>query len=166
MRNRTSITADLIKGAIAGAVATLVLDQVTSFMYERESSRARQAEDRARQGRTAYENAAEKIATMFGARIDAKQRKRLGGIIHWALGISAGAGYAVYGRRVPGLRRFAGGGFGTTFWATVDEGLVSVLGLTPPPSEFPLQTHLRGLAGHLAFGIVTDRTLGVLDAVA
>ncbi len=166
MRKRTSLTADLIKGSVAGAVATLVLDQVTNFMYQRENSRDRQAEDRARRGRTAYETAADKIAAAFGRQLDEQQRKRLGAIVHWALGISAGAAYATYGRRHPSLRRAWGAAFGTAFWASVDEGLVSLAGLTPPPSAFPAVTHLRGLAGHVAFGVAADRTLRLLDAAA
>lgn len=166
MRRRAHITAELLKGAVAGAVATLVLDRVTTFLYQHESTGARCTEDRARHGRTAYEAAAEKVAGLFGARLDADQRKRLGAVMHWTLGIAAGAAYATYGRRHPSLRRGAGGAFGTAFWAAVDEGLVSLLGLTPPPKAFPAETHLRGLAGHLAFGVAADGTLRLLDAVA
>jgi hypothetical protein len=166
MRGRSHVTADLVKGAIAGTVATLVLDRVTTFMYEHERATVRNAEDRARSGRTAYEVAAEKLAVMLGTDLDAEQRKRVGLVIHWALGIAAGIGYAVYGRQRPSLRRAFGSAFGTAFWAAVDEGLVSLLGLTPPPKAFPVETHVRGLAGHLAFGVVADRTLRLLDAVA
>jgi uncharacterized membrane protein YagU involved in acid resistance len=165
MKSRDNFAITLVKGAVAGAVATLVLDRITTFMYERESPDARKTEDRARGGITTYETAAERIAALWGTNLDAEQRKRLGLIIHWALGIAAGVAYATYGRKRPSLRRGAGSAFGTAFWAAVDEGLVSMLGLTPPPKAFPVETHVRGLAGHLAFGIVTDRTLRLLDAV-
>ena len=69
-------------------------------------------------------------------------------------------------RRFNSLGRTVGLGFGTAFWALLDEGLVPALGLTPGPLAFPWQTHARGLAGHLTFGTVTDGTLRVLDAVA
>jgi hypothetical protein len=166
MRRKTSMSKDLVKGAIAGAVATWALDLVTTWLYEREPGRARQQEDRARQGRTAYEAAAEKAARRLGRQLTGNERRRLGAAIHWALGIGAGAAYSAFGRRIPALRRGGGGAFGTTFWAAVDEGLVSLLGLTPPPKAFPWETHVRGLSGHVAFGIVADRTLRVLDAVA
>lgn len=166
MRRRANLPADVLKGAIAGAVATAVLDRVTTFMYERESPGARKTEDRARAGRTAYETAAERIAALLGTNLEGEQRKRVGLIIHWALGIAAGVAYATYGRKNPTLRRGAGSAFGTAFWGAVDEGLVSLLGLTPPPKAFPIETHIRGLAGHLAFGVTADRTLRLLDAVA
>jgi hypothetical protein len=166
MRRRTSTGKDLLKGAIAGAVATWTMDRVTARMYERENAPARKMEDRVRHGRTAYEVAAEKAAKLLGRELTKQERRRLGAAIHWALGIAAGAVYGAFGRRLPAFRRAGGGAFGTAFWAAIDEGLVSLLGLTPPPKAFPWETHARGLAGHLTYGIVADRTLRVLDAVA
>lgn len=166
MRRRTSTGKDLLKGAIAGAVATWIMDRVTTRMYEQENQAARETEDRVRHGRTAYEVAAERAAQLLGRQLTREQRRRMGAAIHWALGITAGAAYGAFGRSIPAFRRGGGGAFGTTFWAAVDEGLVSLLGLTPPPQAFPWETHARGLAGHLTYGIVADRTLRVLDAVA
>jgi hypothetical protein len=165
MRRNRSAT-ELVKGAIAGAVATWTLDRVTNWMYKREPEGARLREDRIRHGRTAYEAAAERVAQLVGRRLDPDQRRSLGTAIHWALGIGAGVVYTAFGRRFPGARKAGGVAFGTAFWAAVDEGLVSLLGLTPPPPAFPWETHARGLAGHLAFGLAADGTLRVLDAVA
>lgn len=160
---RNSIGEDLIKGAIAGAVATWVMGKVTGAMYRREDRSARRREDAAHGGRTAYGLAAERAAGAAGATLGDKQREHLGGALHWALGIGAGAAYAVLRRR---LGRGSGLGLGTLFWAAVDEGLVPALGLARGPLAFPWQTHACGLAGHLSFGTLTDRTLRLLDAVA
>jgi hypothetical protein len=165
-RYRSSTGSDLMKGAIAGAVATGVMDRITNMLYERESKGVRQLEDSLRQGRTAYEAVAEKAAGLLGKQLEEGDRRRLGKAVHWTLGIAAGASYAVLRHRLPALQRAGGAKFGTAFWAAVDEALVSALGLTPPPTSFPFQTHARGLVGHLTFGIVADRTLRVLDAVA
>ena len=166
MRQKTSTSNDLLKGAIAGALATWIMDQVTTFMYQHERDPSRLIEDRARHGQSAYETAAEKLARLLGRELSPEERHRLGLAIHWALGIAAGAAYAAFGRRIPAFRGAGGAKFGTAFWAAVDEGLVSLLRLTPPPKSFPWETHARGLAGHVAYGIVADRTLRVLDAVA
>jgi hypothetical protein len=163
---RGSTTESLLKGAIAGAVATWAMGRVTNYLYQREGRSARRAEDEARHDRTAYEIAAEQVAGVLGRTLSEAERSRLGNAIHWALGIGAGVAYAVLGRRNPRVRRAAGTAFGTGFWATIDEGLVSLLRLTPPPKAFPWQTHARGLAGHLAFGAVTDGTIRLLDAIA
>ena len=165
-RSRSKLADDTVKGVIAGVLATWVLDLVTNWMYQREPQHARQQEDRARHGRTTYEAAAERTAELLGRTLSDRERQRLGTAIHWALGIGAGVAYSTFAREIPAFRKAGGAAFGTTFWAGVDEGLVSLLGLTPPPRAFPWETHARGLAGHLAFGIVTDRTLRVLDAVA
>jgi hypothetical protein len=166
MRRQTSVGKDLVKGAIAGALATWVMDRITTFMYQHENRTVRLLEDGVRHGRTAYETAAEKLAGLAGRQLSEEERSRLGITLHWALGIAAGAAYGAFARNIPPFRAAGGAKFGTAFWAAVDEGLVSLLGLTPPPKAFPWETHARGLVGHLAFGIVTDRTLRVLDAVA
>jgi hypothetical protein len=164
--NDHSIGGDLIKGAIAGAVATWVMGKVTDRLYQRENRWARRREDDARSGKTSYGALAEKAAGAMGATLDDESRERYGVAAHWALGVGAGAVYAVLRRRFNALGRAAGVGFGTMFWAAVDEGVVPALGLTPGPRAFPWQTHARGLAGHLTFGTVTDGTLRLLDAVA
>jgi hypothetical protein len=163
---KSGTASDLVKGAIAGAVATGVMDKLTGVLYEGESKGARRQEDRARGGKTAYEVAADKAAGLVGTHITDEDRHRYGNAVHWSLGIAAGAAYAVLRHKIPGLRRAGGAKFGMAFWAAVDEGVVSILGLTPPPQAFPVQTHARGFVGHLVFGIVADRTLRVLDAVA
>jgi uncharacterized membrane protein YagU involved in acid resistance len=163
--DRHGLAEDLLKGAIAGAVATWVMGTVTNVMYRRQDGWARKQEDKARAGTTAYGAAAEKAARVVGTTLGDKQREQAGSALHWTLGIGAGAVYAVVRRRFQGIARLAGVGFGTAFWAAVDEGLVPALGLTPGPLAFPWQTHARGLAGHLTFGTVTDGTLRVLDAV-
>jgi hypothetical protein len=118
-------------------------------MYQHEGGQAREREDRARAGRSAYESAAERLGQLLGREMSKEERRRLGVVIHWLLGIGAGVAYAVHGRNVPAFRRAGGGGFGTAFWAAVDEGMGA-----------------RGLAGHLAYGVAAEQTLRVLDAVA
>jgi uncharacterized membrane protein YagU involved in acid resistance len=164
--NGHGIGEDLIKGAIAGLVATWVMGKVTDVLYEREDRWARRDEDDARGGKTAYGALAEKAAASVGSTLSDENRERMGSLVHWALGVGSGAVYAVLRRRFNAIGRAAGVGFGTMFWAAVDEGLVPALGLTPGPRAFPWQAHARGLAGHLTFGTVTDGTLRLLDAVA
>ncbi|HUH12794.1 MAG TPA: DUF1440 domain-containing protein [Longimicrobiales bacterium] len=160
-----SIAADLVKGAIAGAVATYAMDALTRFLYEHESEEAREEEEEARGGATAYEVAAERGAEAVGAELTKKQRRRAGTGLHWGLGVGAGAVYGVIRTRVPFVGEAEGVGFGSTFFLLIDEGVVPLLGLTPGPAAFPWQTHVRGLAGHVVFGMVADATLRALDRV-
>ncbi|HKU60559.1 MAG TPA: DUF1440 domain-containing protein [Gemmatimonadales bacterium] len=162
---RHTVGEDLVKGAIAGAVATYVMGRITTLLYDREDRHARKREDDARGGGTAYGAAAEKGAELLGRRLSKEEQEQAGSAIHWALGMGAGAAYAVARRRLAFLGSTVGTAFGTAFWGFVDEGLVPALGLTPGPLAFPWQAHARGFVGHLTFGTVTDGTLRVLDRV-
>jgi hypothetical protein len=90
-RYRSTVTRDLIKGAIAGGVATWVMGKVTTYLYEREDRSARRAEDEARGGKTAYGAAAEKTAGLFGKSLNEEQRERFGSAIHWIGSASSAA---------------------------------------------------------------------------
>jgi len=52
MRDRP-ILADVLLGDVAGAVATFVMDKITTLMYERQPEDIRRAENKARRGKTA-----------------------------------------------------------------------------------------------------------------
>ncbi len=166
VRTRGGVGKDLVKGAIAGAVATFVMSKVTNLMYDHEFPRARRREDAVRGGRSADEAAAERAASSVGMHLDRQDRRQYGAAIHWATGIGAGAVYAVLRRRFHFLGGMGGTAFGTAFWTFLDEGLVPALGLTPGPNAFPWQAHARGLVGHVTFGTITDGTLRLLNRVA
>jgi len=165
-RERESVLADLIYGAIAGAVATWVMGKATSYLYEHEDKTAREREDNVRGGKTAYGVAADKAAHLAGKELSKDERKQYGKEIHWALGIGTAALYGVLRPRVPHAGLAHGLAFGAAFWLLVDEGANYALGLTPGPTKFPWQTHARGLAGHLVYGSVTDVTLAALQRAA
>lgn len=166
MNRANSTVGVLLDGAIAGAVATWLMGKVTSYLYAREDRRAREREDSARGGNTAYGTAAEKIAELAGESLSDEELKRFGGRIHWALGVAGGAAYGLLRERVPAASAARGLLFGTAFFLLMDEGLTYALGLTPGPSHFPWQTHARGLAGHLAFGAAADWALSLLEGAA
>ena len=163
MRDGNGMVTDLALGAAAGLAATWVMGRVTSYMYEHEDSTAREEEDAARGGRTAYGVAAEKVASAARADLSDEQIQKLGSRIHWVLGMGAGAAYGVLRRRLPSADAAQGLVFGTTFWGLIDEGANTALRLTPGPTAFPWQAHVRGLAGHLVFGLVTETILDAAD---
>ncbi len=163
MRDGSTLLGDLALGAAAGLAATWVMGQATTYLYEREDPLAREREDAARNGKTAYGIAAEKVAGAFGRQLSEERRAKLGAGIHWALGAGAGAAYAALRRRVPHADAGQGLAFGATFFAVMDEGANTALGLTPGPASFPWQAHARGLAGHLVYGVVTDTLLDAAD---
>lgn len=160
---KQSLVADIVDGAIAGAIATWVMGKATTVLYERENKTARHQEDEARNGKTAYGVAVEKAAALTGTPLSDDQREQYGQAIHWALGIGAGAAYGVLRSRVDASSAAGGLLFGAAFWLLVDETLTPALGLTRGPAAFPWQTHARGLAGHLVFGSVANTTLAMVQ---
>ncbi|MGE0594073.1 MAG: DUF1440 domain-containing protein [Vicinamibacterales bacterium] len=157
---------DLMKGAVAGAAATWLMNRTTTWMYEHERDAARQREDDARGGTTGYERAAERAAGAAGVQLSDEQRGRGGLALHWATGIAAGAAYGVLRTRWPAATTAMGLPYGMGVFLAMDEILNPALGLTPGPRAFPWQTHARGLGGHLAFGLTTELVMEGLDRVA
>jgi len=166
MRGRSESVGVLLDGLVAGAAATWLMGKVTTYLYEKESPRAREREERVREGKSSYGRAAEKLAGLAGESLSDEQRKRYGAGLHWALGAGAGAAYALLRARVPAAAAAGGLLFGTAFFLLMDEGLVYALGLTPGPANFPWQSHARGLAGHLAYGVATERALALMEGAA
>ena len=158
-----SLGRELLKGAIAGAVATWTMGMVTSLLYEQQSSRSRRQEKRVRRGRSTSGMMAQKAAALVGGELDREERERLGTMIQWGLGIGAGALYAGLREQLRKEDGSHGIALGAGFWGIIDEGLNPALGLKPGPDRFPWQAHLRGLAGHVSYGVVTDGTLRILD---
>jgi hypothetical protein len=157
-----SIAGDLARGALAGTAATWVKNRVTTYIYEHVDREVRRREDEARGNRTAYAAAAEKAAELTGKELNGAS-ENAGNAIHWALGVGMGALYAALRGRVPGVDSAQGSAFGTAFWLLVDEGANPALGLTPGPKAFPWQTHARGLAGHLAYGVTAETALELAE---
>jgi len=165
MERDASITRDVLKGAVAGAVATWAMGRVTTAMYERQSDSATRREESARDGKTAYERAAERGADAAGVDAGSDEVERAGSALHWGLGIGAGVIYGVLRGRLmePGWRTAFQ--YGSGFFVLADEVANPALGLTPGPASFPWQAHARGFAGHGVFGIAAEATMRALDRI-
>ncbi len=164
-RTRPGLLSRAIRGALAGAAATWLMDQVTTALLDRQSPADIEREEEARpngQGSTA--NLVDRASAALGTDPDPATRSRLASAAHYALGAVPGAAYAVVRPWLPPLG--AGGGllYGLALWALNDEYLNSALGLAGPFEAYPLGTHWRGLVGHAVLGIATDSGLDVLRA--
>lgn len=154
----------LLKGAIAGAVGVWALDKVTWLMWDHEDPRALAREQQARPGGLDPAHAvAARAASALGAELEPKQPNAAGLAVHYALGVAPAALYAVYRDQLSRLGPGRGVLLGLTLFVMQDEILNSLLGLSAPPAAYPWQAHARGLVGHLAYGLVTDASLEMLD---
>ncbi|MBV9495669.1 MAG: DUF1440 domain-containing protein [Acidobacteria bacterium] len=154
---------DLLLGAVAGAGATWLMDLATTKVYDLEPKEVQDRENEARGDKTAYEIAAEKLASFGNVALDEDQRKSLGNAIHWSLGISAGV---LFGALRPHFRTPGSGVlYGLAFWLLADEVALTALGLTAPPQEFPWQTHVRGVIGHVVLGAAIESAFLATEAM-
>src|SRR5579884_1438772 len=124
-----SVVGDLVKGAVAGLVATKLMGWVTNFIWEHEPLAARQQYERVTGGKYPPDRAAESIERTLHLQVNEKQHGALAQAMHMGLGIGAGMVYALMRRRVRGADRGQGLLFGLLFAAIVDEGLTPLLGL-------------------------------------
>lgn len=152
----------IVKGAVAGAAATWVMSAVSQFLYEREDPEAVEAEREARGGESAYATAAGRAGQLVGLRPDPEQRRNAGAALHWGLGVGGGVAYALFRPLLPGVGAGRGLSFGGAFFALVDEYALPALDVAPGFAAFPWETHARGLASHLAYGVTAEAVLQAL----
>lgn len=159
----SSIRGDLIRGAIAGGVATWVMDMVTTGMQQSQSAEDADREVAARPGgRSSVANLVQLGADSVQVELDEVQRSAAEQAVHYGLGVVPGAIYAVLRNRLPLVGAGRGALFGTLNYLVNDEYLGTKLGVSGPPDAYPASTHLRGLVGHVALGVATDAGIDVL----
>ena len=155
--------ADAIRGAIAGGVATWVMDLVTTGLLENQPKRVTAREEAARpNGKSSVGNLVDRVQAATGLRLNKSTRRMAEQAVHYALGIMPGAVYGVLRPRLRSVGAARGIAFGLALFALNDELLNTKLGLAGPISAYPAETHLRGLVGHVVLGATTDTGLSLL----
>jgi hypothetical protein len=151
MDTRELVTDAALVG-VAGYGASKVMGKATTFMYEQQTDAAKKQEEDASYG-VAYNVAAKKTAALAGKELTDDQASKAGMAIHYALSFGWVPIYMVLRRRL-GMTPFgAGAASGLSMALLVDEIGNPLLGFTPPPQKYPLVSHLRGVAGHLVYGL-------------
>ena len=159
-----TLALDLLKGAVAGAVAVWAMDRLGWALWDREDPRALERERAARvEGMDPAHVVANRVADALGRPLRPRQPHPAGVAVHYAIGMGPAMAYAALRRRSPALRAGGGLAYGLGLFLAVDEGVVPALGLASGPAAYPWQAHARGLVTHLALGVVTDATLDALD---
>ncbi len=93
---------------------------------------------------------------IFGHELTKDEKKIAGPAIHYALGTAVGGLYGAAAEAMPEVASGKGLAFGAAFWLVVDETAVPVLGLSKPPTAYPVSTHVYALASHLVFGLTAE----------
>ncbi len=158
-----NLAANSLWGAVAGFTATFALSAVSNAIYAQESNANWLREEWARKGKSANRVAVDRLAGAAGVDLSKSQTTAAEGALHFGIGAGSGATYGAIRPHIPVNPIVKGLGFGTTLWLVADEGINPALGLTAGPAAFPWQTHARGLAAHLTFGLATEALLSLAD---
>lgn len=153
---------DVLIGATAGYAASRTMDLATEAFHARQSEASKRREEALLPG-GAPTAAGKRIGALLGDAPTERQAEKLGHVLHRAAGVQYGVLVAMVARRdvAPML---AGLGVGAAAFLLVDEGLNSAT-LTPRPTAYPLQSHLRGVVGHLALAVTTGSALTIARAL-
>jgi uncharacterized protein DUF1440 len=93
---------------------------------------------------------------LFGHALKESEKKAAGAAVHYAFGTATGGLYGVIAEFAPVVTVGAGLPFGATFWLVADETAVPLLGLSKPPTEYPVSTHVYAFASHLVYGLTAE----------
>jgi len=154
---------DALRGALAGAAATWLMDLVTTAMYSGQSPSVTAREEAAQpNGKSSVGNLVDRVQSATSLTLPAARRPAVEYAVHYLLGIIPAAIYGVVRRYVPVVRAGNGLGYGVAVFAANDEYANAALGLSGPPRAYPVQTHLRGLTGHAVLGMATETGIVLL----
>jgi uncharacterized membrane protein YagU involved in acid resistance len=135
---------------IGGVIGTIVLEKVGSFLYQSENEEKKKVEESLRKEPPPMVMA-RRAVNLLDLNLSDQGRSWLAKIIHWGTGIIFGGFYGLLHDRAPFVSKAAGLPYAIVFSLIVDEGLNTALKVTPPPQEFPIEAHVRGLAAHVAY---------------
>jgi hypothetical protein len=150
---------DLAIGAAIGYCASRAMDLATDWCFEHQSEASRRREEEVAPGGTLV-LAGRWLAGTLGRDVTDEEAERIGWVIHRVLGVVYGTAAAALARAGVSPMR-AGIATGAAAFVLVDEGFMSAF-VTPPPWAYLVESHVRGIVGHLAYG----GAVGVMLAVA
>jgi uncharacterized membrane protein YagU involved in acid resistance len=148
---------DIGVGMLAGLVATKVTEYAQQALWAATPEETRRKEQRVRLG-PPFRVAAEKSADLAGLHLDEKETMAAGMAFHYASGIGWGPVYCVM-RRAAGMNSLGAGiAAGMSMSILLDELVTPALGFSAPNRDYPPAAHVRGLLGHLVYGLALAGT--------
>lgn len=153
-KTRTNTSQSLAVGAFAGIIGGFALAGSAQTIYN-VTSPEKIAEETAIEPRDPFIVLAEKLEKLTGRNLNERQKKIFEQGAATALSATAGVSYALLAPEWKLNWLLGGLVFGAIFWAVEDEGISPLLGLAGKNTKYPLEAHIRGLAAHVIFGIVT-----------
>jgi uncharacterized membrane protein YagU involved in acid resistance len=173
--HRQCLAKGIAAGLVAGLVGSWAMNKFQSLWTPRQNREnsntagqpdTRQAQDDRREvppddpirdDEDATSKLAGKIAqVVFHRELNRDQRRALSPFVHYGFGAFAGAVYGGIAEFFPRASFGAGLPFGSALFIAADELGVPAMGLSKGPSQYPLSSHLYGLASHLVYGATAE----------
>jgi uncharacterized membrane protein YagU involved in acid resistance len=166
----------VVAGLIGGLVASWTMDQFQSA-WSKLSERMKESnkeshqrgdgqiggQDKQQLSADEQDPATVKAASIiaeevFDRRLAKDEKEVAGEAVHYSFGLAAGGLYGAAAEVMPPVTTCAGMLFGSALWLVADEIAVPLMGLSKPPTKYPLSTHAYALASHLVYGLALDLT--------
>jgi hypothetical protein len=93
---------------------------------------------------------------LTGRKLSREVQAKAGPVMHYAFSTAVGAIYGAANEVSKVPRKGFGAPFGAALFVVADEVAVPALKLSKKPQDYPLSTHLYGLASHLVYGTSTE----------
>jgi uncharacterized membrane protein YagU involved in acid resistance len=159
------ILKDVLYGFVGGAAGTLVIGEAMKSISKLQSE-----EDKRREQELLPEQPTEKLArkvseSVIGVQMSPDTKAAMGRVVYWGYGIFWGGVYGLLRKRVPVMAWGAGLPFGIAFGLIGPAVMLPGLNLTPPPTQFPVSAHARGLISHYAYAATAEAVCRICDAV-
>lgn len=149
---------DALVATAAGYAGTKAMEPVASKLMEFEPEEDQEREREVRPG-PPFVLAADNLATrVAGIDPDEDTRQKAGMAFHYLAGLTWAPVYQLLRRRTGMNPVTAGLATGASMWLILDETITPAIGASAPNRDYPLATHLRGFAAHLAFGLAVAAT--------
>jgi hypothetical protein len=132
------------------------MDQATTLFYAIQTERSKQREEELAPGGTLVQ-LGKQLGSAAGRELSDEQAGRIGLAVHRTFGVGYGmAAAALAGRGTPPMK--AGLTVGAAAWVLVDEGTA-----LPTFTDYPVESHLRGVVGHGTLGLVLGALLALVS---
>jgi hypothetical protein len=142
-------------GALVGYAASRAMDAATTLFYARQTEGSKRREEELAPGGTLVQ-VGQQLGAAAGRDLSPEQAGRVGLVAHRTLGVT----YGVIANALANRGRSplpAGLAVGGCAWAVVDEGTA-----LPTFTQYPVESHLRGVVGHATFGLVAGILLSLV----
>ena len=152
-------------GAVAGLAASFVMNSFQKPWKTLEKA-ASEEPCNPKEDEPTTIKAADKIAeAVTDRRVPDPLRPYAGPLMHYGLGAALGAAYGAAAEYSPKVTWGYGAGYGAAISLLLDETILPLWGIAPPPRGASLSAHFRGFVSHLVFGLSLEGARRILRRV-